>query len=71
MATKDIYSDPQQILTAVINMTMYLFMPTKEVGRDASDPSFEPGFKSLMKYKLNDAEYEVSLMFLRIEFAPF
>src|SRR5690606_38354180 len=30
-------------------------MSTKEVGWAPSDPWFEPGFKSLMKYKLDDA----------------
>lgn len=57
LASKNIYPDPEADINCRFKYEDVLIdvMSTKEVGWAPSDPWFEPGFKSLMKYKLDDA----------------
>jgi hypothetical protein len=57
LASKNIYPDPEADINCRFKYDDVLIdvMSTKEVGWAPSDPWFEPGFKSLMKYKLDDA----------------
>lgn len=57
LASKNIYPDPEADINCRFKYKDVLIdvMSTKEVGWAPSDPWFEPGFKSLMKYKLDDA----------------
>jgi hypothetical protein len=56
LASKHIYPDPEANINCRFKYEDVLIdvMSTKEVGWAPSDPWFEPGFKSLMKYKLDD-----------------
>lgn len=56
LASKSIYPDPEANVNCRFKYEDVLIdvMSTKEVGWAPSDPWFEPGFKSLMKYKLDD-----------------
>src|SRR5690606_4287313 len=56
LASKNIYPDPEANINCRFKYEDVLIdvMSTKEVGWAPSDPWFEPGFKSLMKYKLDD-----------------
>lgn len=56
LASKDIFPDPEANINCRFKYDDVLIdvMSTKEVGWAPSDPWFEPGFKSLMKYKLDD-----------------
>ena len=67
LASKSIYPDPEANVNCRFKYEDVLIdvMSTKEVGWAPSDPWFEPGFKSLMKYKLDD---EVTI---RVFTAPF
>jgi predicted nucleotidyltransferase len=57
LASKNIYPDPEADINCRFKYDDVLIdvMSTKEVGWAPSDPWFEPGFKSLMKFKLDDA----------------
>lgn len=56
LASKNIYPDPEADINCRFKYDDVLIdvMSTKEIGWAPSDPWFEPGFKSLMKYKLDD-----------------
>ncbi|HYF68094.1 MAG TPA: hypothetical protein VD884_08160 [Ohtaekwangia sp.] len=56
LASKKIYPDPEANVNCRFKYDDVLIdvMSTKEVGWAPSDPWFEAGFKSLMKYKLDD-----------------
>lgn len=56
LASKHIYPDPEANVNCRFKYEDVLIdvMSTKEVGWAPSDPWFEPGFKSLMKYNLDD-----------------
>ncbi|MEJ7646068.1 MAG: nucleotidyl transferase AbiEii/AbiGii toxin family protein [Chryseolinea sp.] len=56
LASKNIYPDPEADINCRFKYDDVLIdvMSTKEVGWAPSDPWFEPGFKSLMKYKIDD-----------------
>jgi hypothetical protein len=56
LASKHIYPDAEAKVNCRFKYEDVLIdvMSTKEVGWAPSDPWFEPGFKSLMKYKLDD-----------------
>lgn len=56
LASRNIYPDPEANINCRFKYDDVLIdvMSTKEVGWAPSDPWFEPGFKSLMKYKLDD-----------------
>jgi hypothetical protein len=56
LASKNIYPDPEAEINCRFKYDDVLIdvMSTKEVGWAPSDPWFEPGFKTLMKYKLDD-----------------
>lgn len=57
LASKNIYPDPEAAINCRFKYEDVLIdvMSTKEVGWAPSDPWFEPGFKSLMNYKLDGA----------------
>lgn len=56
LASKNIFPDPEADINCRFKYDDVLIdvMSTKEVGWAPSDPWFERGFKSLMKYKLDD-----------------
>ena len=56
LTSKNIYPDPEADINCRFKYDDVLIdvMSTKEVGWAPSDPWFEPGFKSLMKYELDD-----------------
>lgn len=55
LASKNIYPDPEAEVNCRFKYDDVLIdvMSTKEVGWAPSDPWFEPGFKTLVKYKLD------------------
>jgi hypothetical protein len=56
LASKNIYPDPEANINCRFKYDDVLIdvMSTKEVGWAPSDPWFEPGFKNLMTYKLDE-----------------